>query len=658
MIQFRLAAAVVALATSASAAAQVPLADFARHVQYNSVKISPDGDYLAADAMVEGKRHLALIEIASNKVLTIRPRGDDELSSFTWVGPRRVIYTLQRKFGGSERPVRTGELFGVDADGKANDLLFGYRLGGLSGDSKIKQTVGENASADVIDDLRDDDGSIIISTVPWDAGPDGTNPTVYRFDVRDGGKKELFKSPLRNSDFLTDHTGLVRFAFGEDVKTNWKVMYRDKEGSEWQEVFDETAKGARFSPLAFNKTNDVVYWSCQNEAGANAVCTWDVKERTFKPVWSSKSVNLWSLIRSFDEQSVVGVEAMPGRMAIGVLDKNAEEIKLLSQLMQQFPGEHVSIHSVDKPGNKIVVLVESDINPGEYFLLDRASKKLTPLLKRAGWIDPAKMATKEPVELKARDGLPLHGYLTRPPGKEDAKNLPLAVLVHGGPYGIRDTWSYDDEVQLLASRGYAVLQVNYRGSGGYGYGFLTAGYREWGGKMQDDVTDATRWAIEQGYADAKRVCIYGGSYGGYAALQGAVKEPDLYRCAIGDAGVYDLRLMFTRGDIQQALIGENYLSKVLGDDKEVLAARSPIAHLDRLKANVMLVVGGQDKRVPPVHGENLHHALEKKGVKHEWVYERTEGHGFYEEKNREAMFKKLVEFLDANIGAGAAAAAP
>ncbi|TDR48405.1 dipeptidyl aminopeptidase/acylaminoacyl peptidase [Tahibacter aquaticus] len=654
----RLAFAVAALASTAAVHAQVPLADFARHTQYRSVKISPGGDYLAADAIVDGKRHLALIEIANNKVLTIRPRGDDELSDFQWVGPRRVIYSLQQKIGGADRPVSTGELFGVDADGKGNDLLFGFRLGGQSGESKIKKTVGEYASGEVIDDLRDDDENVLIATVPWDAGPDGTMPTVYRFDVRHGTKKELFKAPIRNASFLTDHAGVVRFSYGEDVNTNWKVMYRDNDDGKWEEVFSEAAKGSRFYPLAFDKSNNSVYWACENEARANAVCTWDTKERTLKPVWTSKSVSVWDLIHSFDEQSVVGVEAMPGRMAIGVLDKNSEEIKTLSQLMQQFPGEHVSIHSSDKEGNRLVVLVESDINPGEFFLLDRKSKKLTPLLKRAGWIDPAKMATMEPVELKSRDGLPLHGYLTRPLGKEEAKNLPLVVMVHGGPYGIRDTWSFDIYAQALASRGYAVLQVNYRGSGGYGQRFVDAGYREWGGKMQDDVTDATQWAIAQGIADAKRICIYGASYGGYAALQGAVREPDLYRCAIGDSGVYDLRLMYTRGDIQQRLIGENYLTKVLGEDKAELTARSPIANLDKLKAKVMLIVGGQDKRVPPVHGESLHNALEKKGVKHEWLYERTEGHGFYDEKNREVMLKKMLEFLDASIGAGASPAAP
>jgi dipeptidyl aminopeptidase/acylaminoacyl peptidase len=221
---------------------------------------------------------------------------------------------------------------------------------------------------------------------------------------------------------------------------------------------------------------------------------------------------------------------------------------------------------------------------------------------------------------------------------------------------MRDSWRFDPEVQLLASRGYAVVQVNYRGSGGFGDAFMQAGFREWGARMQDDVTDATRWAVEQGVADAGRVCIMGTSYGGYAALEGVIREPDLYKCAIGSAGPYDLRLMYTRGDIPQSLFGDNYLKMVLGEDRDALYDRSPIAHLDRLKAGVMLIVGGADIRVPAVQGENLHNALLQRKIDHEWMYERTEGHGYYSEQHLAQMYEKILAFLDRQIGTHGAAA--
>jgi dipeptidyl aminopeptidase/acylaminoacyl peptidase len=257
----------------------------------------------------------------------------------------------------------------------------------------------------------------------------------------------------------------------------------------------------------------------------------------------------------------------------------------------------------------------------------------------------------EPVKFAARDGLSLHGYLTRPPGREANKNLPMVVLVHGGPYGVYDDWSYHSDVQILASRGYTVLQVNFRGSGGYGGKFRDAGWREWGRKMQDDVTDATHWAITQGYADPQRICIFGASYGGYAALEGAVREPDLYRCAIGYVGIYDLRMMYKRGDIPQSTFGKNYLKRAIGEDNDELYDRSPIAHLDRLKAKVMLIVGGSDSRVPEEQGKQLHAALHARGIEHDWLYQRNEAHGFYNEAHTVELYEKLLGFLDRQIGA-------
>ena len=207
-------------------------------------------------------------------------------------------------------------------------------------------------------------------------------------------------------------------------------------------------------------------------------------------------------------------------------------------------------------------------------------------------------------------------------------------------------------MQAFATHGYTVLQVNYRGSGGYGYDFIRAGWGEWGGKMQDDVTDATRWAIAQGTADPQRICIFGGSYGGYAALEGAVKEPDLYKCAIGYVGVYDLALMYRRGDIPQSTSGKNYLKRVLGTDPDALGRRSPINQLDRLKAKVMLVVGGKDSRVPPIQGSNLHMALLKRNIAHEWMDKPNEAHGFYDEANLTELYTKMVQFIGTYIGPG------
>lgn len=592
---------------------------------------------------------LSLIHLSDMKGVNVVPRNNDDLAGFAWVAPHRVMYTVGERFGGLDAPLSTGELYAVNADGTDAVILFGYRAG-MQGASHIAHATSEMAYGSLIAPLRDDPKHALISSDAANGSAIGVFSEAYRIDLHNGVKARVAIAPMHNASFLADHAGAVRFAYGEENDQKMKVYYRAGSDADWELVIDEAAKGERAWPLMFNHDNKSVYFQCSGLHGAGALCRWDVATHKLTPLWGGNGADVTGLMRTFGDQDAFAVSSEPGRPAVTLLDKSAPEATLLVALMQQFPGEDVEFVSSTWNGKKAIVLVSSDTDPGSFYLYDEQKKKASFLLARRPWIKPAQMAPMQPVEFAVRDGLKLHGYLTRPVGKQDAKNLPLVVYVHGGPYQVRDDWDFDPYVQVLASHGYAVLQVNYRGSSGYGFDFVKAGYHEWGGKMQNDVTDATRWAIAQGIADAKRVCIFGGSYGGYAALDGAVKEPDLYKCAIGYVGVYDLRLMYTRGDIRQSEFGKNYLKAVLGEDQDDLWNRSPIAHLDRLKAKVMLIVGGADKRVPPVQGENLHAALEKRHIKHEWLYQRTEGHGFYNSAHLTEMYQKVLAFLDSQIG--------
>ncbi len=647
-------------------AAETPLADFARHEQFRDVKISPEGDYLAASAVVDGKTILSLIRLEDMKGVNLRPRADSELASFWWVAPHRVMYTIGESIGELEAPVSTGELYAVNADGSGAALIFGQRMGG-QGATHIQHGTTKLALGELISPLPNDPKQALIASYPANgaslgymrsASPSGVFPEVLRIDLFNGATYPVATSPLRNATFLADNDGVVRFAYGTDADQAMKVWYRAGDGKDWEPVFDENKDHVRATPVAFDRKQDAVYFGCGGDHGKGGICRWDIASRKMTTLWSGSDSGADGVVRTFDDKDIFAIRSMPGRVATTLVDKTAPEAKLLVSLMQQFPGEDVKITSHTRDGKKVVVLIEGDTDPGQFYLYDEATRKLTFLLARRPWIKPDAMAPMEPIALKARDGLALHGYLTRPPGKGDAKNLPLVVFVHGGPYFVRDRWEYDPYVQSLASRGFAVLQVNFRGSGSYGADFLRAGFRQWGGTMQDDVTDATKWAIAEGVADPKRICIFGGSYGGYAALEGAVREPELYRCAIGYVGVYDLRLMYTRGDVPQSVFGENYLKMVLGTDESVLWDRSPIAHLGQLKAKVMLIVGGADQRVPAVQGESLHAALDKAHIAHEWLYQRTEGHGFYDERNIADLLTRVTGFLDRNIGntAGSGAA--
>ena len=645
--------------TAPAVAADIPLQEFARHPQYEDAQLSPDGQYLAAVAVVDGKRMLSLIHLTDLKGVNVAPRGDDELAEFDWAGPDRLVYSVGTREAGKDRPIATGELFGVDANGKNNVLLFGYRVATQQAGTHLNVAKAENASAQVIATLPSDPKHVVVLVQPWGNGIDPPFPDVRRMDVRDGKTVRMYTAPLREPrSIVADYQGNLRFMAGEDAQGRWQVFYRDTDAKAWEKVLDEASDSLRATPWRLDRAGTTAYWACPTAGAAGAVCTWSTRERQLKPVWSDPLVTPLGLVTSLDGGDVVGVRAMPGRISVGVLDKSSDAMQLLKAVMPQFAGDDVQIVSRARDGSRAVLLVQSDVNPGEYYLYDKASRKLDLLFARWPALKPEALAPMEPVQVKARDGQVLLGYVTRPPGKAGAKGLPLVVLVHGGPYGVRDEWNYDPDVQVLASRGYAVLQVNFRGSGGRGYAFQQAGHRQWGRLMQDDVTDATRWAIAEGVADPARVCIMGASYGGYAALEGAVKEPDLYRCAIGEAGVYDLTTLRSTTDAAKSTSNDNYWKRVLGEDDAALAQVSPLRQIDRLKARVMLAVGGEDRRVPPEQGMALHAALESRHVAHEYLYERTEGHGYYDEAHRAELYAKVLAFLDANIGArdGAAAA--
>lgn len=324
-------------------------------------------------------------------------------------------------------------------------------------------------------------------------------------------------------------------------------------------------------------------------------------------------------------------------------------------LEQAFPGMAVRITSQTQDGKTALVSVRSDRNPGDFYVMDVASKKVDYAASRREWLDPEKMGPVKPIELKARDGLALHGYLTVPSGS-DGKKLPLVVMPHGGPYFTQDVWGFDLDAQILASAGYAVLQLNFRGSDGYGLAFARAGAHQWGKAMQDDLTDATRWAIAQGIADGNRICMYGGSYGGYASLMGVVREPDLYRCTVGYVGVYDLPKHYTMGDVRESQSGRAFLKEWVGEPSQ-LAAVSPNLLADRIKVPVFLAAGGEDERTPIRHTKLMEQALVKAGKPVETLYFSTEGHGFYKREHRKEFYTRLLGFLDRHIGNAASAAA-
>ncbi len=640
------------MSASVVQAAPVSLPKLAKHMQYKNVKISPDGHYLAATAVVKGHTVLALIHLPDHKGHLIRPRDRDDVLNFWWASSTRVLYTVTQHQGGLDTPEATGELYGVDANGGNARMLYGYRMPHRSTGSHINHGHAEYGSAHFLSTIKGDPDHVLISVDNWEAsGSAGTMSYVYRLNVRNAHKKRIATAPIREAQFVADHAGHVRFAYGKNLKGEARVFRHAADGH-WQ-LMPQASKNRDY-PWAFNADDSIAYFTCSGHGFG--VCIWTPSSHKLQQIWSNPDVTPSDFVYGLARHHFIGINFTDGRPSLALFYPDSPAAKAQVALMQQFPGEDVEFVSGSRDGNKTVVWVGADTDPGQYFLYKHEANTLTPLFKAAPWIDPSRMASKQPFHFAARDGLELHGYISYPPGHKRDKQLPLVVFVHGGPYGIRDWWRYDPYVQFMATRGYAVLQVNYRGSGGYGYHFEHAGYGEWGGKMQDDVTDATRWAIRQGIADPNRICIFGGSYGGYAALEGAVKQPDLYKCTIGYVGVYDLGMMFHTADTPNTIYGKAFLKRALGTDPRILRARSPIDHVAQLKARVMLIVGGLDWRVAPAQGKDMHAALQRHHIAHTWLYKTNEGHGFYRPEDRVDLYKGVLTFLRANIGPGASAA--
>jgi dipeptidyl aminopeptidase/acylaminoacyl peptidase len=645
-----LAAALLA-ASASCAAARLDPTPFVRHDSFQTIEISPDGQYLAATVQMEDRRTLAILRTADRKVTGgINLGRNMDVLDYWWVGPDRVVASVAQKIGAEDQPQPTGELIGMNADGSRSELLVGQRAYSEGVGTHIKGKKGDVVAAFLLDDLPNDDEHVLITTEPFVEEP---LRKVERMNVYNGRREVVTTAPVRNARFLTDNRGQVRYAWGHDVDNELQLWHRADDEAAWKRVDRPDAADAY--PIGFSTDDSRVYLQVEREDGPDIVVEQELASGKRRTLLQDDDVDPHHYVRRVHSREPIGAFYFDGKPRTAYFDDASPEARLQRSLEAAFAGNVVQITSRTDDGNKALVFAWSDRNPGDFYLFDVKAKKADYLLSRRDWLDPATMAEVRPIQLKARDGLALHGLLTLPP-KRAEKALPMVVVPHGGPYRMFDAWGFEPELQYLAAAGYAVLQVNFRGSGNYGVAFYEAGQQEWGGKMQDDITDATRWAIAQGIADPKRICIHGASYGGYAALMGAAREPELYRCASGYVGVYDLALMHEKGDVQERESGATYLREWIGEGED-LEGKSPVGLAGKIKVPVLLAAGGEDERAPIVHSKRMEKALKAAGVPVQARYYSTEGHGFYDLEHRQEYFGQLLDFLDRHLGGGAPAAA-
>ncbi|CAH0160501.1 alpha/beta hydrolase family protein [Stenotrophomonas lactitubi] len=627
----------------------VDLDRYLRQEAFADIKISPGGEYVAATVPIEAGTALAIYRITDMKMVgSFRPPRNNHAHTFDWVSNERLLVGMAQKLGVLDRPAPTGELFGINANGKGGELLVGYRTAETGLGTNIKVKPAGMVAAFLTDELKDDDRNVLVAVTPF---TDNAATQIERMDVSTGRRNAVARAPIAQAAFTIDARGEVRFAYGVGPDQKKKLYYRVGASSEWILLHDEASNQRNEAAIGFSADGRLTYLQVEQAEGPDVIVSWDPQSNERRTVLRDEIADPARIIHRPGTQVPVGALFMGTTPRTRFFDETSEDARLYRSLETAL-GAPVYITSSTRDGSTVLVESWSGRNPGDFYLYDTLGKRARHLISRSDWIDPAQSADVRAITLQARDGRPLHGFLTVPPGVP-MRALPMVVVPHGGPIGVLDDGTYSTETQMLAAAGYAVLQVNFRGSAGYGRAHAQAARKQWGAAMQDDVTDATRWAIEQGIADRERICIYGASYGAYAALMGTVREPGLYRCAAGYVGIYDLPLMYARGDIQSDESGLIYLREWLGRPKD-LVERSPVNLAAQVGVPVLLAAGREDQRAPVVHTERMEAALKQAGTPVQALYYKNEGHGLYNLANQRDYYGHLLAFLSRSLGGATA----
>ena len=625
--------------SSAQSATRLPVEAFASSSPFSAPKLSPDGRHLAVGVdMGDGNHALQIFAVADmRRTAVLRLPRYEQIYEVVWVSDERLVLAKGRRYGSLEAPWPTGEIIATNVDGKNQTYIYGYEQPNTA--AGLDRGFGQLAGVP-----RELDGRIYLRQRQRNE----RQSTVY--EVQTNGRpsfRMLTQINVPELGFVIDEAGVARFAYGLDDQRN-RLLFTSSDGKRWQPVAKPSIE-----PIAFVPGMDQALAWHYDAKGLRSLVRTDLAGQVLASVARDADFDLGGLEWAADRRTPFLVQTQGGRGTLTYILPDAPEAQFHKTLAEQIGGKSLHVVSVSRDRSTYLLYIDSDRDPGAWYLYHQ--DEFRRLMGARDGINETAMAPREVVRVPAADGW-VETVITRPVGASGP--LPTVVMPHGGPHGIRDDVGFDSEAQFLANRGYLVIQPNFRGSGGRGLHFQHSGYRQWGTGMIADIHASVQWAVEQGMADAGRVCSYGGSYGGYAALMLPVRYPGSYRCAAGLAGVYDLSLMHSKGDIQQRNVGRNYLGEAIGRDPAELAANSPAVQAAAVKVPVFLAHGTRDERVPIAHAHALRKALASAGNTPQWMEVPNEGHGFYNDANSVAFLTALEAFLAKNLGAAGSAGSP
>jgi dipeptidyl aminopeptidase/acylaminoacyl peptidase len=619
-----LAAMLIGLAAgpmTAALAAEAPLIDvrtFFKNPEQTGHKLSPDGDYIAWLAPWNGRLNVWVEKLGETAPKRITEDTKRDIRNFTWTTDDRIVYAQ-------------------DTAGDENFKLFSVKR---DGGDPINLTPWDGVRADVVDVPYKDHRHIIIEHNQRDKQVFD----AYTVDVETGKSELLLKNPGDVTGYTTDHDGVIRIETVSDG-VNSKLLYRASAKEPFKQVL-ETNFRESVNPEVF--TADDKHLIAVSNIGRDKAALVELDPATakeIKVIYENPEVDVDGAIWSEARQKLTGATYTTDKQHYVFFDEAREDLQ--HDLEAKLPDLQVVLAGTDDKEDRWLVKTWSDRTRGDYYTYDGKTKDLAHLATVAPWIHPDEMAAMTPITFQSRDGLTIHAYLTLPVGV-DPKNLPLVVNPHGGPW-VRDGWGFNPEVQFLANRGYAVLQVNYRGSTGYGRKFWEISFGQWGRKMQDDLTDGVQAMIKQGIADPKRIGIYGGSYGGYATLAGVTFTPDLYAAAVDYVGVANLQT-FMKTIPPYWEPERKMMEEMVGQDPATLAAESPINSVDKIRTPLLVAQGLHDPRVNKNESDQMVNALKARGIDVPYMVKDNEGHGFHNEENRFAFYRAMEQFFGKYLG--------
>lgn len=621
-----------------------PTEYFSSHSRYEDIKISPDGKHILAHVTEDDTARVVFINLQDNEVVGgIKPRLRQRVAKAEWVGNDRVIYTVEVRSPGRGGYSGTGKLYSTNISGSDNKLVAGIDASDARLGSRMANVDNDYASYDLVSVLKDDDKHVLVIEYPWTKVKNlyvdnrFKKPVLKRLAVSSGTKVAIETLPFARAKAFSNRTGAVNILSVINDRDQLQIYQRNNAKKAWEPLALKNASS--FEVLyGLDDAGEKLYLSyLDRDKEELQLAEYDLASGKTRIIAEGYFHNI-----SFDHHGRLLHAVDLNSTKINLVDSQSVLSSDVEKLIKAFPAQYLSIRDVSKDGTSLIIRTQNAKNPGETFLFDTKTKQAHSLAVSFDQLDLHQLQDKKSGVVKARDGLALPVYLTQARGKTKG----LVTLIHDAPFVYRDHPSFDPEVQYYANNGYNVLQVNYRGSNSVSPGFEQAGYKEWGGKISDDIIDAINWAHEQGYGTPASTCTVGSGFGAFTAMSVATIAPSKIRCVIAESGFYDISRYIHYVTKTIPIYTKGYLDKTIGDDKAIHDSRSPVRYANKVKADVLLIAPKNAMKAWSAMSKDMYSELKKTGNKVRYTKLRGIEDPAMPAKHRKKLYETRLNFLN------------